>query len=187
MKKPFKKVGDVIGTLLIALELVIIVSIVICKIGGNTPSVFGYRMYVIVSPSMEPEIKVGDMIIAEEYEGQALSVGDVVTYLGREGEMADKVITHKIVAIDGEKIITRGVANSVADPAITRDDVLAVMSYKTVVLSTVYRVISTDAGFIVLILLPLIVMIISEIVTLVIQIKKEGGEVDRELEKESNP
>ena len=102
-------------------------------------------------------------------------------------EMADKVITHKLVAIDGEKIITRGVANSVADPAITRDDVLAVMSYKTVVLSTVYRVISTDAGFIVLILLPLIVMIISEIVTLMIQIKKEGGEVDRELEKESNP
>lgn len=184
MKKRIKKIGSVLSTLLIVAELVIIAGIVICRIGGNTPSVFGYRMYVIVSPSMEPEISVGDMIISKEYEGQALSVGDVVTYLGREGEMAGKVITHKIVAIEGETIITQGVANREADPAITGDDVLAVMTYKTVVLSAVYRVISTGAGFIILIMLPLIVMIITEIVALMIQIKREGGEDDREERKE---
>ena len=185
MKKRLGKIGSLLSTLLIVLELVIILSIVVCKIGGNTPSILGYRMYVIVSPSMEPEIKVGDMIIAKEYDGQELSVGDIVTYLGREGEMAGKVITHKIVEIDGEHIVTKGVANTLEDPAITHDDLLAVMVYKTVVLSFVYRVISSPAGFICLVLLPLIAMIVTEIVTLMIQIKKEGEGVDDE--NEQNP
>ena len=183
MKKRLGKIGSVLSTLLIVLELVIIVCIVVCKIGGDTPSIFGYRIYVIVSPSMEPEIMVGDMIIAKEYDGQTLSVGDVVTYLGREGEMAGKVITHKIVEIDGERIVTKGAANTLEDPAITRDDLLAVMAYKTVILSFVYRVISSPAGFICLILLPLIAMIVTEIVTLMFQIKKEGEEVDDETGK----
>ena len=184
MKRKLRRIGSTVSTLLIAVEVLIILCIVICRISGNIPSVFGYQLYVIVSPSMEPEIKVGDMIISKEYGGQELAVGDVVTYMGREGDMAGKVITHEIVEINGEQIITKGTANTAEDPAIASDDILAVMVYKTVILSVVYRVISSTAGFICLVLLPLVAMIVSEIVSLMIQIKREGG-AENEDGKES--
>ena len=180
MKQKWKKIGNVLATLLIVVELMIIVFIVVSRISGGVPTVFGYQMYVIVTPSMEPEIMVGDMIISKKYDGGELAVGDVVTYLGREGDVADKVITHKIVEINGDTIVTQGVANATADPAITREDVLAVMVCKPAFLSAVYGLLNTPAGFICLILIPLAAMIVSEIISLMIQIKKEGGTDDEE-------
>lgn len=184
IKKTFGKIGGVLATLLIILEIFAILFIVVGKMSGNTPTLFGHQMYIIVSPSMEPEINVGDVIISEKYDGGELEVGQVVTYYGTRGDVAGKMITHKIVEIDGDKIITQGVANTNPDPAIRRDEVRSVMKRNTVVLSAVYSVISTTAGFICLVILPLVAMIVSEIVGLVLEVKKEGeGQNDEESDK----
>ena len=181
IKSKLKKLGSVLITLLVILEVFVIVFIVFSKISGNVPSAFGYQMYVVVSPSMEPQIEVGDVIISKEYDGGELAVGDVVTYLGREGDMSGKMITHEIVRIDGDEIITKGLANNSEDPSITRDDVYSVMLYNTVVISAVYGVMTSTVGFICLVILPLLLMIVSEIVGMVIQIKKEGAKNDEEI------
>lgn len=183
IKKVMGKVGSIFATLLIVIEIIAILFLVVSKISGQIPSVFGHQLYVIVSPSMEPEISVGDVILSETYEEGELEIGDVVTYLGRSGDVAGKMITHKIVEIEGETVITQGTANTVADPAIRREDIRSVMKYKTVVLSAVYRVIRTTVGFVCLVLLPLVVMIGWEVVGLIREIKREGGADD---EKNTN-
>ncbi len=183
IKKTFGKIGGVLASLLIIIEIFAILFIVVGKMSGNTPTIFGHQMYVIVSPSMEPEINVGDVIISEKYDGGELEVGQVVTYYGTKGDVAGKMITHKIVEIDGDKIVTQGVANSNPDPSIRRDEVRSVMKRNTVVLSAVYRVISAPAGFICLIVLPLAAMIVSEIIGLILEVKKEGERQDEESDK----
>ena len=184
IKKLLGKVGGVLSTLLVVTEILVILFIVITKMSGDTPGLFGYRMYVIVSPSMEPQIKVGDIIISKEYTGGELAVGDVVTYEGKSGDVAGKIITHEIISIDGDHVITKGTANLSADPVICREDILAVMKYQPAVLSAIYGVLTSTAGFVCLLLLPLAAVIVSEIVSLVLEIKKEGGANDEDKSEE---
>ncbi len=184
IRKMLGRVGSVLSALLVVTEILVILFIVISKMSGDTPSFFGYRMYVIVSPSMEPQIKVGDVIISKEYTGGELAVGDVVTYEGKTGEVAGKTITHEIISIDGDRVITKGTANLSADPAIRREDILSVMKYQPAVLGAIYGVLTSAAGFVCLVLLPLAAVIVSEIVGLVWEIKKEGGANDEDKSEE---
>ena len=185
MKKTnvLKKILSILGGVLIAVAFLLIV-----KISGGVPSFFGYNMYVIVSPSMSPELEVGDVIISKEYDEGGLSVGDVVQYVAKEGSAKGKIITHKIIRVTGEGadavVVTQGVANPEPDPAIHASDVMAVMQYKTHVIDKVYGVISTTPGFICLVLVPMMAMIVFEIVDLAKEIHKakeeEGGKENDE-------
>ena len=174
-KKMLSKAGSVLLAVLIVIEILVITLIVFSKMSGNVPTLFGYQLYVIASPSMEPDIKVGDVIISKEYRGEGLEIGQVITYLGKDGDLSGKMITHEIVRFEGDNVITKGTANASEDPPISREDIRSVMKYKTVVISVIYRVTASTAGFICLVLLPLFAMIASEIVGLIVEIKKVGA------------
>ncbi len=188
IRKVFGKIGSVLSTAFIVLEIVIILFVVATKMMGGTPALFGYHMYVVVTPSMEPEIRVGDVLISKEYNGETLDEGDVITYFGRQGELAGKMITHEIIDIQGEgkeeRIIAKGLANAEPDPPITRDDIASVMVYKTVLIGLIYAVISSAWGFWLLVVAPLVAMIVAEIVTLIREIKKEGEKTDENEQDE---
>lgn len=168
-----KKITGVLGGVLLAIEVVLLLLLVISRINGGVPTLFGHNMYVIVSPSMTPELEVGDMILSRVYDGGELKVGDVVQYVGKTGDTQGKIITHKIISIDGDVITTKGVANALPDAPITRSDVIGVMKYKFVVIDKIYAVISSTWGFLLLVLLPMCAIIVFEIVNLAIDIRKE--------------
>ncbi len=180
MKKVLGKIVGVLMAVGIVIEVALIVFIMVMRITHETPSLFGYSVFVISTGSMEPEIKVGDVIVSKVFKGQELQEGDVVTYLGKEGDVKGKLVTHKIVSVSGEGedrvILTKGVANSVADPPIGVDDVKAVFVYKTVLLGPIYRVITNIWGFLFLVVLPIVAVIVSEIVGLVKEWKKSKEE-----------
>ena len=141
---------------------------------------FGYNIFVITTGSMEPEIKVGDVIVSRVFDGGEINEGDVVTYVGSSGEVAGKLITHEVISISGEGngriLTTKGVANSVADPPVSVRDVRAVFVYKTVLVGPIYRVISNVWGFIFLVALPMVAMIAGEVVNLVKEWKNQKEE-----------
>ena len=176
-KETAQKTAQFLSVALVVIEIMIIVSIVITKISGQIPSIFGYHFYVIASPSMSPDLEVGDIIISRQYDGGELAEGQIVEYLGKSGKMEGKIITHRIVKISGEGndrvIITKGTANSDEDPPISPDDIIAVMTYKTVIIDKIYAVLSTTVGFILLVMLPMMAMIVTEIVRLMIEVKGE--------------
>jgi len=79
---------------------------------------FGFGM--VISGSMEPAIKKNDLILirkAGEY-----APGDIVVY-----ETDDRSVVHRIIGIDGDKIITMGDANNVADAPVGIEDVKGVV------------------------------------------------------------
>lgn len=182
IKAIVKKIAHYFSMALVIIEILIIASVVFTKLSGNIPNFFGYSMYVIVSPSMSPDLEIGDVIISKVYDGGELKEGQVVEYLGKSGSMAGKIITHRIENISGEGedrvIVTKGTANSEEDPPISPEDVIAVMVYKTVVIGKIYSVLSTTAGFICLVLLPMVAMIIVEFVRLLFEVKGEKDEKD---------
>lgn len=78
---------------------------------SKIPSVFGYSVLVIATPSMSGAIETGDAIIIKR--AAAYEVGDVITYFPA-GESFS--VTHRIVRTDGDKFYTKGDANPSEDP-----------------------------------------------------------------------
>jgi len=77
----------------------------------------GYRYATVASGSMSPEININDVIIIHlnaEYE-----VGDIISYYDGEN-----IITHRVVNILDDNIITKGDANNVEDRSVSKENVL---------------------------------------------------------------
>ena len=87
-------------------------TIISSKIVGNeVPMPFGTGISVVMSGSMEPELNVGDLIIIREYkDGQKPQVGDVIVY-----QSSSVAIVHRVIEVDGDRIVTQGDANNAAD------------------------------------------------------------------------
>ena len=152
---------------------------------GDPPTLFGHQMYFIRTGSMSPYLEPGDVIISKKYDGGELVAGkdgSVLTYYGNIGDNVD-MITHRVIKIDGATVITQGDFNNIADAPITKDDIEAVMVYKTVIIDKIYMVISTTWGFWLFIFTPIAVLIISEIVSLIKELKKEKEVPDENEER----
>ena len=81
----------------------------------KTVDILGFKSYVIVSPSMEPDIMVNDLIVIRKTKEEDLDVRDVITFfvyipeLGREN-----AVTHyigDIVEVNGETVYKTQGAN----------------------------------------------------------------------------
>ena len=78
---------------------------------SKIPSVFGYSVLIVASPSMTGAIEEGDAIIIKKSDSYA--VGDVITYFPADENFS---VTHRIVRMEGDKFYTKGDANQSEDP-----------------------------------------------------------------------
>ncbi len=107
MKKVFYIIVFVILVIILSINVFSLLDI----------SIFGIRVYKVGSGSMEPYLKVNDVIIIKSSDDYNLQ--DVVTYKNN-----DEYITHRIVSINGAEIITKGDANNTNDESITKDKIV---------------------------------------------------------------
>lgn len=156
------------------LEIIIIIFICLfCLVSlyqkvFNNKGLFGYRIFVIVSDSMEPKIHKNDIILVKTEDYQNIKVGDIISYQGLEDSLKDKIITHEVVntIFENNKYMyyTKGTNNVTIDPVVYQDQVFGVVQYRFKILSLISRIIRTPIGFILLIVLPLGYTFISEII-----------------------
>jgi signal peptidase len=102
-----KKIWDVVSTALVVLMVLSAVFLMGSRL-------VGFQCFNIISPSMEPEYKVGDLIYVKDVDPNTIKEGDVITFLVNE----DLVVgTHRVVRVDAEKqhFYTKGDANEVED------------------------------------------------------------------------
>ena len=80
------------------------------------PSLLGYQRYVITGTSMTGTIDLGSVAFEEVVPVSDLRVGDVITYQPPAASGIDHLVTHRIVAIKGDKFRTQGDAVPQRDP-----------------------------------------------------------------------
>lgn len=165
--------------------LLIIFVILVQRIFDNRVSIGSYRMFTVVTGSMEPVYNVGDVVISKEVEPSTINKGDDVVYLGEKNDFKDKIVTHRVIKIenkDGEYYFTtKGVANDYSDPVISSDQIYGKVVYKPVVLSFLSGILNTKLGFYLLIFVPVAFLIFLEILD---YIKRKEGELDEEQKEE---
>ena len=116
-KNPRGRVFSAIWRVMLIL-LAVILAISACTLAydkfvkkSKIPSVFGYSVLIIASPSMTGAIEAGDAIIIKNSDSYA--VGDVITYFPEDESFS---VTHRIVRMEGDKFYTKGDANQSEDP-----------------------------------------------------------------------
>jgi signal peptidase I len=79
-----------------------------------------YPMAAVTSSSMWPTLHKGDLVVLNGVHGlDDLSVGDIIAFRHEDG-----FAIHRIAKIEGDRITTKGDANSIEDPAIGIQDVV---------------------------------------------------------------
>lgn len=115
-KNPRGRVFSAIWRVMLIL-LAVILAISACTLAydkfvkkSKIPSMFGYSMLIVASPSMTGAIEAGDAIIIKNSDSYA--VGDVITYFPEDESFS---VTHRIVRVEGDKFYTKGDANQSED------------------------------------------------------------------------
>ena len=135
------------------LVFIIIILLIINVFSIFNISFLGFRIYKIGSGSMEPYLNVNDIVIIKEVD--SYNAGDVVTYKDE-----DSTVTHRIVLIDNNKIITKGDANNVKDKAITKDDILGKLFIRITGVGFINYLLSHICFWIILFIVGLIITIL---------------------------
>lgn len=79
--KKLKKIGNILSYLLMIIILVLIVYAIITSKDNSGVSLFGHKMYVIKTNSMEPTLEVDSVILVKEYdEDIILDKGEIITF-----------------------------------------------------------------------------------------------------------
>ena len=125
--KIFKRIIAII----VAVILILILSfnifnfISIKVLGNELPTINGYAVLEVISGSMEPKISIGDIVIIDTKVND-YKVKDIVTFKDINGSF----VTHRIIEIKDDEIITQGDANNTVDDSITKEQLVGRYVYK---------------------------------------------------------
>ena len=104
MEKPNKKqiyslVSLVLSVAIFALALYVFISSISARSRNGQAEIFGYSFAIVVTNSMSPEIKVGDLIIVKTCDITDIKEGDNAVFLGLSGTFKDKRVVHRVVGV----------------------------------------------------------------------------------------
>lgn len=172
-KKRKKKKNSALRRRLVLTALVIILGVNIYHInarrlaGSQMPMPFGFGAAVVLSGSMEPTLGINDVIIIRKTD--SYEVNDIVVY-----QSGNTMIVHRIIAKDGETIITRGDANNVEDAPVEIQAVKGEVIARIPAAGLVVNALKTPAG--------ILIVLIAVFALTELSFRKEKGRDEKELE-----
>lgn len=176
--KALNYVGKIISSALIVILILIGIFLVYYlvsakKLSNNPDYQPKLSLYTIVSGSMEPNIKVYDVVIdVSVSDPAAIKVGDVITFRSTSSISRDLIVTHRVVDIklvNGKyEYVTKGDWNSAIDSDTAKfDNIIGKVMMKLPQLGRVQFFLSTRMGWFIVVLLPAMGVIVYDILKLI--------------------
>ncbi len=177
-----KRIGNAVVTvfivMLVLLSIIISISSITAKANNGVPDLFGYTPFSVQTDSMNPTLKKGDYIFIEKCDAENLAVGDIVTYYTFiDGQRV--INTHRIVDVYNNSGVlqyqTQG-DNKETNPEpdkllLSPGDVIGKYTdSKIPLMGGVIDYLSTQMGFFLVILLPVLLFTLYQIYNLVMVI-----------------
>ena len=182
--KIFKKIASVISAIVFVVCLLLLAVVFITPKGENGSKVVniaGYSVMTVVSPSMEPEYKIGDIVIIKKTNVSELAKGDVITFSSLDPDLQGGAVTHRINNIIEEKgrikFETKGDANKIVDSdLVTEDRIYGKVQFKIPSLGKAVNFFQTSkVAFFLVIILPMLVIMAFEVKDIIF-IARSGDE-----------
>lgn len=143
-KKTLKIILNIAYQILIIMCVILTIIIVLQKVTNSNRTILGYRIFRVITGSMEPEYDIGQVVICKEVEPEDIKIGDDIVYLGQYGEYNGKIIMHEVTTIERDEnnnlnFHAKGLHTaSVEDPQIATSQIFGVVKFKSEVLTVLY-------------------------------------------------
>lgn len=159
LKDAWHTIATVIRVLVFVLVIFVGVGLIL-----STYQAAGIQTFVVQTGSMEPTIPVGSFLVTKTYD--AYGDGDVITFISED--YGSTPITHRIVEVSeqaGARVYaTKGDANEDADQDIViQSAVIGRVIAHVPYLGRPILYAQTEEGFILLVIVPAVALILSEL------------------------
>lgn len=183
IKKIFLTLINTISVLIIAAAVVILCLVVFTK-QGEVPNIGGYTVFRITTGSMKPSYDTDTLILVKKTDPSEIQVGDVISFYSSDPALDGAVNTHRVTKIEQDgmewKYTTKGDANNVPDQYGTDSEALiGKVVASSLILGKLARLVSNPLIFIPVILIPLAVILISNMISTV----RLAGKIARDEEE----
>ncbi len=115
-KKAGTAVTKLITVLLTATALLLTFFLLQSKLSGTEPAIAGRKIYIAMSGSMEPAVKVGSVVVVKPLPAEEVVLGDIITF---RNDRSLTITTHRVDSLETENgllFYTKGDANNARDP-----------------------------------------------------------------------
>ena len=138
----------------------------------------GYSLLLVRSESMTPAVNMGDLIVTVPVNGPIngeVKPGTIVTY-----QHSKESVTHRVLSVDGEIIVTKGDAVEDPDPwPVTLSDVEGIYLFRIPYVGYVTSFVQTKFGWFLAIIIPaalLVVWLVKDILKAAFSDAKNNSE-----------
>jgi len=172
--KIVKKIITIFVTviLLLVLSYNIYNFISINVLDKDLPTINGYAVLEVISGSMEPKISKGDIVIIDTKVNN-YKAKDIVTFKDTNGSY----VTHRILEINKDKVITKGDANNTIDDEINIDSITGKYICKLSGLGALIKSIRSPFALV-------MILIIGILLCVLVSTDSKGNAILTEEEKE---
>lgn len=167
--KIFSAIGIVLCVILIPI-LIINITLIIRSTAGESevPSVGGYFPLIVLTDSMNPEIKSGDLIICNTIEAENVKEKDVIAFFDPAGN-GSTIVTHRVIEIvsqDGKLLFkTKGDNNNIEDrDLVPAENLVGIYKTRIAGAGNIAMFMQTTTGLIVCVVLPIILLVGYDII-----------------------
>lgn len=189
IKRVFFYIINTLSVIIIALAVIVLLIVVLTK-SGEAPNVFGYSVFRVLTGSMEPAIETDSLILVRRIDPSEIKKDDIISFYSQDPSHGGAVNTHRVVSVeqDGELwyYTTKGDANQIADKYIvTSNDLIGKVIFTSHSLGLFVRLLANPLIFIPVILLPLFIILLSNLIRTVRLAKKMAKEEEEAAVREA--
>lgn len=148
-------------------------------------------LYTIISPSMEPNINVYDVVLTKRVKPDEIKEGDVITFISSSTLGEGLTITHRVKSViktEGDiKFRTQGDNNPIPDSAlVTSNNLLGKVVFTIPFLGYIQFMLQSKSGWLFFLLIPAIIVVIYDVVKVIklSNVKQRLNETLKEEEKD---
>ena len=154
-------------------------------------NLFGYKAFIVLSDSMsKTDFNAGDLVLVKEVDPSTLKEGDIIAYTSQNTSNYGETVTHKIRKLttdaNGEPgFVTYGTTTDTDDETIvTYPYVLGKYQGRIPKVGAFFQFLKSTPGYIVCILIPFLLLILSEGIRCIRLFRKYKAEQQAELQAE---
>lgn len=194
-KKTLDIVKNVVTWIVVALAVAMMIFTIISAttLDRNNRSLFGRKMFIVNSDSMKAtDFAAGDLILVKEVDPKTLKEGDIISYTSTNTENFGKLVTHKIrklttTASGDPGFITYGTTTGEDDKTVvTYPYIVGKYTGKIPKMGHFFQFLKTTPGYIVCILVPFMLLILSQAYESVKLFRQYKAEQNAALEEEKS-
>ena len=166
-KKRCNKIISVLSTIVLVCAICFCFVIVAQILGKGYVTLSGYSFFRVVTPSMEPNLMVGEIILTDDVPIEEIQLQDIISFRSISADTFGTIITHRVIDIErdenGQKrFLTKGDANlSIDGKYVTEDNYVGKVVWTSgdSAIQKVFSFVSGRYGFLACVVFPCVLIL----------------------------